>query len=813
MNRHADLSGLCEDCKPRTLTRNHYFTGKLLVERDFTDEQWFFREKIRLHHQRLHGTGVVCGLEIRQYPNPNCQDRLVILRPGSAVDCCGHDILVAHEETFDITNVPAVNALIQVNDTKSHVLEFCLAWRECPTEEIPVLYDECGCDDTQCAPNRILESFALEVIVDPPPLLASLHTPKLHWETCSLNIAQPIAVALDEKNGRLFVVTGGANATLYQFGTQHLLIEASLPLGRTALDLAVSPDGSLLFVAVQGAAAADPAQIWVFSPSSGLTLPPAATLTLGSAAETAIALTPASDGRLLVAAPASGDLWLLPAGMPATATLTATASAARSPGAFSSDGKTGWFATGEATLIEADLTSGTPNPSTVTIVSPPTVASFAVAVASSGSGADTLVVIDQTNKALNLVTTAGAVTASAALTDPPVSVMIAPGGGYAIVASAQDLQTVNLVALAGGATNAVGPDFALSPTVGRFAMTSSGLRLYVPYTGTAGPPPTGAVAVIDITNANCRDLLFAPDCPACEGPPHCVSLARVENWKVGDKLEEMLDPPSSPSADAAAGIARIDNSARTVLPSTQAIVEALLCLMDNGTGGGTVGPSGPQGPPGPSGSAGAGGPPGPPGPKGDQGPPGPSGLDSNLTGICAVSWKTNNGLITGNLDQLAKPLIVGFSGPVQLEYLTPPTSPVTPPPTGLTLSQSIRILASFSPAQSGLLVWGEAPVTVTPINLANPHDVTSTVTAPTGSTCNAVELAINPGFIRPAIDAGKGRLLLRVEVHGDLIPDAQGLALDGNNIPPWIGSSATYKTGDGVQGGLFESWFTMQLAD
>src|SRR3984885_4374492 len=130
IGHHAGPYCGCDDCKARPLARNHYFTGKLLVERDFTDEQWFFREKIRLHHQRLHGTGVVCGLQIRQSPNPNCQDRLVVLHPGSAVDCCGHDILVADQEIFDITSVPAVNALVQANDTKDHVLEFCLAWRE-----------------------------------------------------------------------------------------------------------------------------------------------------------------------------------------------------------------------------------------------------------------------------------------------------------------------------------------------------------------------------------------------------------------------------------------------------------------------------------------------------------------------------------------------------------------------------------------------------------------------------------------------------------------------------------------------------------
>ena len=145
--------------------------------------------------------------------------------------------------------------------------EFCLRYRECPTEEIPVLYDECGCDDTQCAPNRILESFSLDVIVGRRRRFPRICMRRnCSWGACSLNIAQPIAVALDEANDRLFVLAGTTATTLYQYGTQHLLLEASLPLGRAALDLAASPDGALLYVAVQGAAATDPAEIWVFSP-------------------------------------------------------------------------------------------------------------------------------------------------------------------------------------------------------------------------------------------------------------------------------------------------------------------------------------------------------------------------------------------------------------------------------------------------------------------------------------------------------------------------------------------------------------------
>src|SRR5690606_2342455 len=62
--------------------------------------------------------------------------------------------------------MPAVRRL--ADDTLLHALQICVRFRECPTEEVPVLYDECGCDDRACAPNRILESFELDVSVDGP---------------------------------------------------------------------------------------------------------------------------------------------------------------------------------------------------------------------------------------------------------------------------------------------------------------------------------------------------------------------------------------------------------------------------------------------------------------------------------------------------------------------------------------------------------------------------------------------------------------------------------------------------------------------
>lgn len=46
------------------LTRNRYFAGKVLTEQDFTAEQTYVREKVRLHNLNLHGWGIASGLKV-----------------------------------------------------------------------------------------------------------------------------------------------------------------------------------------------------------------------------------------------------------------------------------------------------------------------------------------------------------------------------------------------------------------------------------------------------------------------------------------------------------------------------------------------------------------------------------------------------------------------------------------------------------------------------------------------------------------------------------------------------------------------------
>ena len=131
----------CPACEIGPFTRNAYWTGKLMLARDFIDEQRYGIEKLRHHNQHLHGFGIVCGLKVVQHPKEACRDRFVCVEPGSAVDCCGHDIVVRERDCIDLWEIPALKKLKDANDEKRHVLKICIKYKECESEPIPKLYD------------------------------------------------------------------------------------------------------------------------------------------------------------------------------------------------------------------------------------------------------------------------------------------------------------------------------------------------------------------------------------------------------------------------------------------------------------------------------------------------------------------------------------------------------------------------------------------------------------------------------------------------------------------------------------------------
>jgi hypothetical protein len=185
-------------------------------------------------------------------------------------------------------------------------------------------------------------------------------------------------------------------------------------------------------------------------------------------------------------------------------------------------------------------------------------------------------------------------------------------------------------------------------------------------------------------------------------------------------------------------------------------------------------------------------------------------LRTDLTGICAVSWG-HDGAPVGLQRIRTSGLVIAFSADVLIEDVVN--------------AQAVKLFVpqAVQPAAGGpvLIVWCQYPVVLQPFKLATRCVATAENLKPLpipnppnpAALCDAVELSVN--IVQFAATFSEQKLLpaadyiARVQVHGDLIRDAQGNAVDGNHLPPWVGMPGFTKTGDQIQGGLFESWFTL----
>jgi hypothetical protein len=177
----ASTQTKCLPCDIPAFCRNRYFTGKLLTERDFSDEQRYQRDKLRLHNAALHGWGVVCGLEVK--PHPYCPDQRLSIESGFALDDCGREIRVMREIQVDLPKPPppppaepcppdpAEARLNEGDGDKEHEdrkLYVCIRYCESETEFMPAPFDECGCNATGQKAGRICEQYEI-LLLDKEP--------------------------------------------------------------------------------------------------------------------------------------------------------------------------------------------------------------------------------------------------------------------------------------------------------------------------------------------------------------------------------------------------------------------------------------------------------------------------------------------------------------------------------------------------------------------------------------------------------------------------------------------------------------------
>ena len=191
----VDKDKSCVPCGLHKPLRNNYFDGKLLVSRDFSDEQDYHRGHRQLHNSLLHGSGTVCGLKVIQHPSPDCRDEFAVVEPGMALDCCGQEIVVPERMLVRVREMVEADTALQESLDGGNDLIIALRRCDMGAEPMPVILP--GCDGEMGATEygRICEGFEFVVWARPHSdgeALTSPTQPKLNWvHTITLGAQAP----------------------------------------------------------------------------------------------------------------------------------------------------------------------------------------------------------------------------------------------------------------------------------------------------------------------------------------------------------------------------------------------------------------------------------------------------------------------------------------------------------------------------------------------------------------------------------------------------------------------------------------------
>ncbi|MCW3494220.1 hypothetical protein [Microbacterium sp. SSM24] len=815
MTKTLERTG-CDECGSPQLARNTWFTGKLLTERDLTDEQRYLLGKITRHNQYLHGYGIVCGLEVAEHPNPACREELVVVGPGLAIDCCGHEILLTHEEVVPLADlVRAAWAADHGDDplTGPHRVQLCIGYRECLTEDVEAFLEPC--DDMGARPNRILDSYAFGVRLD-APLPAPVQPAVLTWQA-TVSLAGAGRFAVDSGGDRLYALAG---STLMTFTASTGAVVGALTLPAAGLDVAVSRTGDRVYVAVAAKKA-----VLVFDPAAPAA--PITTLELPAAPSGAVRLAAPGTGGVAALDVDASTLFSWPADVDtgtASAPVTAPVAADGRAVVILADSTAAVVtcADGSAHLVKSGATSAT------VVALGPDIVGLGI-VAAAGEQRILGVASDATAQQYTVDVTAGTITATGSVgdvVDTPVAVAESTDGAWAAVAvtDAAGQGAVRVLDVAG--LNSAARTAGEPAPVGVGELTTIAIdpprsRILVGYAGTTGQPETAGIAVLDADVLACS--LSPGDCPTCG--EDCIVLTTIENWSPGDEFAS----------------AALTTAGRRHLPSISQLADTVRCLLARPAGGsGEAGPAGPTGPPGPAGpqgeqgeqgEPGLNGEPGPEGDPGPQGQPGPQGIPGQpgtpgqtgpqgetgpqgppgapgtdllavrLPNIVALSWPHRGEVRTPAPSRRLRDvgIVVVFSEPMDVSTLDRMSCAVY-------LRQDDEIDGRQGYRWTGLTVFVD-PIRVDLGCGDIVRELPDPQPAPNGDA-NAVRMWVDgdlpDGIYRVILD---GDTILSVREDQRLDGSVGQLALDGNHLGP--GLTKRCPTGDLIEGGTFESWFIL----
>ncbi len=151
--------------------RVRYFSRQLITAEDMRAEQEYILNKLRRHNRMLHGTGVVCGLEVSDATDTEHPQRVAVTC-GYALTPLGDEVCVTRVSYLDLATCGTTSGDPCLPVTSSSMVTTSantprgdvfvgVCYDECPSRPVRVTAAGCGCGDSSCDYSRTADGWRL----------------------------------------------------------------------------------------------------------------------------------------------------------------------------------------------------------------------------------------------------------------------------------------------------------------------------------------------------------------------------------------------------------------------------------------------------------------------------------------------------------------------------------------------------------------------------------------------------------------------------------------------------------------------------
>jgi hypothetical protein len=186
----TDATVSCSGSAACGTERTRFFAGQLITPDDLTQDQDYFRERMRRHNRLLHGWGIVCGAGV----TTGARAGELLVGHGYVLGPYGDEIVIAEDVTIDLAKEDGGGNLlaacgppadpwchdVTVDRRANSTIYLAIRYAECPAR--PVRSTGCGCSCRgagECEYSRTRDSFEIRALSTLPESYAKMSPPSV----------------------------------------------------------------------------------------------------------------------------------------------------------------------------------------------------------------------------------------------------------------------------------------------------------------------------------------------------------------------------------------------------------------------------------------------------------------------------------------------------------------------------------------------------------------------------------------------------------------------------------------------------------